>query len=309
MLKLGLLDFGFFDQKNVNSHDVLESLVDLVPLAEELGYSRYWLAEHYENGVAWRNPNLLVSILCGLTDRIKIGPAGILLHLHSPLKVAQDYKLLEYLFNGRVDLGLARGVTEPHISKALLNTEELNISRESYAKAVDDVYHFFKGTFPKDHPHASIHLPPSGYFQPQTWILGSGKGSFPFAIKHQAAFCLSIFHRIANKNGGGKSEYMIEFQERYAEAHGLAPQTNICVGGVCASSYEKAKKITDLHQANNSAVETGIIGTPEDCYEQLCALQDKYQVDEIIFLDLSLRPEDRIESLTLLSEATKITVV
>ncbi len=309
MLKLGLLDFGFFDAPRLHSYEVLDNLFEVAPKADELGFSRYWLAEHYEHGVGWRNPDHLVGLLCGSTEQIKVGPAGVLLLLHSPLAVVQRYKQLAYLFDGRIDLGLARGVSEQHVAKALWQQDEVDFSRDRYAQMMQELFHFFRGTFPEDHPSKSITVPPHTHVEPEVWTLGTGRGSIPFALEYNTAFSLSLFHKTANANGGGRPEYLHELQDRYREQFGVEARCNICIGGLCAPSYEEAQRRLKLHVQAHASIEQNVVGTPESCREQLLELQDKYRVDEIIFCDLNVRLEHRLEGLQMLAETMQMVVV
>jgi Luciferase-like monooxygenase len=111
-LTLGALDLSpvFRGMKPV---DAIAMTLEIAPMHEAFGYSRYWLAEHHGPKVAHSSPELLVSIIAARTQRMHIGTAGILLRLHSPLKVAKKNRLLHSIFPDRIDLGIARGGTAP----------------------------------------------------------------------------------------------------------------------------------------------------------------------------------------------------
>ena len=124
--KLGILDIGVVSSE-LNSYSTLERTISDVQLADELGFSRYWLGEHNEYPFAWRNPDILIGILASITEKIRIGSAGVLLPLHPVLRVAENYRLLASLFPNRIDLGIASGTTAPEMILELLHEEDYSI--------------------------------------------------------------------------------------------------------------------------------------------------------------------------------------
>src|SRR5882672_8943043 len=104
---------GVLDQSPVisghNPARAIAETISLARLAEELGYQRYWLAEHHAvAALADPCPEILVSSVAAATSRIRVGTGGVLLPYYSALKVAEVFRMLEALFPGRIDLGLGR---------------------------------------------------------------------------------------------------------------------------------------------------------------------------------------------------------
>src|SRR5271165_4381623 len=96
-ITLGLLDFcnvGIDGSAERGLGDTIEAAV----LAERIGYKRFWLAEHWGPDVSTPSPEVLTPVIAGMTERIRVGPAGVLLPLYSPLKVASNALLAERLF-------------------------------------------------------------------------------------------------------------------------------------------------------------------------------------------------------------------
>jgi alkanesulfonate monooxygenase SsuD/methylene tetrahydromethanopterin reductase-like flavin-dependent oxidoreductase (luciferase family) len=93
----------------------------LAGLADDLGYRRYWLAEHHNMpAVAATNPPVLVAMVAGATRRIRVGSGGVMLPNHAPLVVAEQFALLEAAYPGRIDLGIGRAPgTDPLTGYAL----------------------------------------------------------------------------------------------------------------------------------------------------------------------------------------------
>lgn len=132
-ITLGLLEFGYH-QKNTNSLSVIQDVIDYVVKADELGFSRVWLTEHHNfyRTSPWSNPEMLLPVLLGSTERIRIGMAGILINYHSPYRVALNFKLLANLYPRRVDLGLANGTPPENIGRML--------RQKNFRKRPDDYY-------------------------------------------------------------------------------------------------------------------------------------------------------------------------
>src|SRR6187399_2319953 len=101
--------------------DALGATRSLARTADDLGYERYWLAEHHNMpAVAATNPPVLIGLVAGATSRIRVGSGGVMLPNHAPLVVAEQFALLEAAYPGRIDLGIGRAPgTDPLTSVAL----------------------------------------------------------------------------------------------------------------------------------------------------------------------------------------------
>ncbi|MET0770257.1 MAG: MsnO8 family LLM class oxidoreductase, partial [Solirubrobacteraceae bacterium] len=101
--------------------DALRNTLDLARLADELGYHRYWVAEHHGGAMlAGPAPEVLIGPIAAATRRIRVGSGGVMLPHYSPLKVAEAFSLLAGLYPGRIDLGLGRASgTDPMTQYAL----------------------------------------------------------------------------------------------------------------------------------------------------------------------------------------------
>src|SRR5665213_1643194 len=101
--------------------DALRNTIDLARWAEQLGYQRYWLAEHHGTpGLADASPEVMVGPVAAATSRLHVGTGGVMLPHYSPLKVAETFSMLSALFPGRIDLGLGRAAgTSAGIAYAL----------------------------------------------------------------------------------------------------------------------------------------------------------------------------------------------
>src|SRR5450631_1993199 len=104
----------------------LRNSIDLARLADRLGYTRYWVAEHHNlPSVASSAPDIMIGQIAATTTRIRVGSGGVMLPNHAPLMVAERFKVLEALFPGRIDLGIGRAPgTDPVTSYALRRRQD-----------------------------------------------------------------------------------------------------------------------------------------------------------------------------------------
>jgi len=101
--------------------DALRNSIDLAMLADDLGYARYWVAEHHASkALGCASPEVLIGPVAAATSRIKVGSGGVMLPHYSPLKVAENFRMLDGLYPGRIDLGIGRAAgTSPKVAFAL----------------------------------------------------------------------------------------------------------------------------------------------------------------------------------------------
>ncbi|HYS51567.1 MAG TPA: MsnO8 family LLM class oxidoreductase, partial [Burkholderiales bacterium] len=157
---------GVLDQSPVISgHSpaaAIAETVSLARLAEELGYHRYWLAEHHAiAALADPSPEILVSRVACATSRIRVGTGGVLLPYYSPLKIAEQFRMLEALFPGRIDLGIGRAPGgDPRTALALSDGEYPGA--EHMPQQVQDLIGFLDRTLPAGHPYAKVKAQPAG---------------------------------------------------------------------------------------------------------------------------------------------------
>jgi len=283
-LRLGVLDFGqFFPPQTAD--DLLAATRRYAPLAESLGYSRYWLTEHHEPSMSWANPEIMVPLLADRTSRIRLGTAGTLLYFYSPYRVAETFALLERLHPGRIDCGLAAGVSAGPVREAL--RPGFDAAREHYAgdygKRVGELLDYLRGNFPPDHQFARGPVP-VGTRVPSIWLLGLGVGNRILASRHGTHFSYSLIHGGSRQDPAIIRAYRDEFQP---SAELAAPVCNVACSVICAATEAAAaaqRVIFERHVGGSTLV--NVCGTPDQCREQLLALAEKFAVDELVFTSL-----------------------
>src|SRR5215217_8619425 len=107
-LRVSVLDQSPVSEGSTGSQ-ALQNTIDLARRADDLGYHRYWVAEHHGGGmIAGSSPEVLIGPIAAATRRLRVGSGGVMLPHYSPLKVAESFAMLAALFPGRIDLGLGR---------------------------------------------------------------------------------------------------------------------------------------------------------------------------------------------------------
>jgi len=190
------LPLGILDQSPIvaggTAEEAVAATVALVREAEELGYARYWFAEHHgrAHNYASAAPEVLIAHLSARTQRIRLGSGGVLISHYSALKVAETFRLLEALAPGRVDLGIGGGTGSSDAAERALGA---GLGRDGpYAARVREVLGFLEKPGSGAEPHPGVVAAPVIERSPQIWLLGStqtgarlaGELGLPFAFAH-----------------------------------------------------------------------------------------------------------------------------
>ncbi len=165
-----------------NAHDALENTLDLARHVESLGYVRYWLAEHHNAGsLASSAPEIVIGQVARTTSTIRVGAGGIMLPNHTPLKVAELFRVLGAFFPGRIDLGIGRAPgTDPRTARALRR----NAPEMDFDAALDELIAYLETDVAPRHPYSGTTIAiPMGVTPPPIFMLGSSDGGVAFAAK------------------------------------------------------------------------------------------------------------------------------
>jgi luciferase family oxidoreductase group 1 len=303
MIKLGLLEFGVRG-KGVSPAVILEDVMNYAVQADKLGFSRFWLTEHHYLSPAWNNPEMLLPIIAGLTENIRVGVAGILLAMHSPYRVAQSFKLLSNLFPGRIDLGLANGVTSYEAARLLSNDTDLRKDfYVDFEPKLEQLVQFLRkeGGF----IDREIIITPHPGEIPEIWSLRSSYRNLSDSLNLQINFSRSLFHR--DNDVYSQKEELFRFREEYCRRYGAMPKINFTFAGICQKTQQKAASVQKEAELDDTKMPYNkIIGTPGLFCDKLMAIHEELKIDEFIFHNLCPRSEDRMNSLELLNDVFKL---
>jgi luciferase family oxidoreductase group 1 len=299
------------------SADAVAATVALARVADREGYHRYWLAEHHNMpAVAATNPPVLIAIVAGATERIRVGSGGVMLPNHAPLVVAEQFALLEAAHPGRIDLGIGRAPgSDPVTSWALraggggVEADAVNRFPEYVQNVVAMMDPAGVGLNLQGGTYA-LHATPSATSSPPVWLLGSSDYSarlaaqlgLPYVFAHHfsgqgTAEALELY-----RTGFRPSEYAQEpitfltanvcVATTDEEARRLArPQelamVRLRTGGPLTPqlTVEDAAEVTlpPEHEAMATAMrERWVIGDPQSACDRLQDLAATFDVDEVM---------------------------
>jgi luciferase family oxidoreductase group 1 len=262
-MRLSILHFGH-----------IGAVVDFMTAADDLGYSRFWLGEHHSD-YQCTNPLLLGALLTATSGGIRIGSGGVCLEYHSPLRIAEDARLIEYMLPGRFDLGVTRGLKlAPAFRQALLDgrTDE----PRPYDEKLAELHGLLTGRLAPGHPLAGQKLLDTG---PPMWVLGTSARSARWAARHGTGFCFSLHHAPEQDAVAVLSEYRRRFVPSPEFA---APEAIVVISMVCAATRAEAS----ARIAEKGFIDVSVTGSPEDCAAQLGELAGSCGIEEIMIFDL-----------------------
>jgi luciferase family oxidoreductase group 1 len=329
-IKLGILDQSIVRQGSSVQQAINETIAT-AQLAEDLGYSRFWVSEHHNSEfIAGSTPEVLMVKLADATQHIRIGSGGIMLPNHSALKVAENFRMLETLFPGRIDLGMGRAPGTDRITSSILNPSN-DFSESSYLRQLDHLQHFFRDTAGTE--RGFIYATPQSPTIPMQWILSSSGGSSNIAARFGMGLAIAKFI-----NGFVRPDVVETYRknfrpsDQYAEPHAILSVFVLCgetdeqaalmrkMMDFVLVEFERGKfgPFPDLETVKNHRFSVGelerirynsgriVSGTKEEVKEQLTQLANQFEVDEIIISTMAHSVEARIKSFELLSEAFKL---
>lgn len=301
-IRIGILEFGY--RAGRNSLETVEEVMQYAVRADEMQCSRFWIGEHHRpfKTNSWSNPDILLTLLAGMTERIRIGTAGSLISVYSPYAIATNFKFLNSLFGNRIDLGLAKGVPDSDYAIQLLN-KELNRTNwapyfEKNLQLIHDLFHQEEQLFERD-----IVLPPYGGMPPQLWYLSGSFKSLAHIVKYKTNFCKSLFHSHADNEMD--PSVLARYREEYAELHGMLPEVNLAMSVRIAKHTDNASG-TAVTGSGKEAFKTLVIST-EELYDTIQQYKETYDIDEFIIHDASSDNSEKMENMSMLKELFFIT--
>jgi len=223
----------------------LRNSLALARLAERLGFTRYWVAEHHNlPSIASSAPDIMIGQIAAATARIRVGSGGVMLPNHAPLMVAERFKVLEALFPGRIDLGLGRAPgTDPVTSYALRRRQDM---ADDFLERFQELILFDRGGFPEGHPFRNVHAMPTDVALPPIWLLGSSGYSARLAAMVGAGY--SFAHHFAEHDA---LDAMLSYRTEFKPSAALAqPYAILAVAAVCADSDAEAERLASTIDLN-----------------------------------------------------------
>ncbi|MGH3438744.1 MAG: LLM class flavin-dependent oxidoreductase [Sciscionella sp.] len=322
-IPFSVLDLASIGTKR-SATETLRNSRELVVRAEQLGYTRYWLAEHHNMpGIASSSPPVLIGHLADATNRIRIGSGGVMLPNHPPLVVAEQFGLLEALHPGRIDLGIGRAPgTDPATAAALRRAAD-PLSVEDFPKQLNELMRYFD-----DVPGAIQAVPAAGN-RPPLWLLGSSGYSARAAAALGLPFAFAHHFSAANTLPALRL-----YRENFRPSEALAePYAMVAAAVICAEDAAHARWIAGpgglsflrLRQGKPGQLPTPeeaaaypytdveasfvadrlnsqVIGDLDTVGEGLADLAERTMADEMMITTMVHDPSDRLHSYELLAQ-------
>ena len=309
-----------------------ESIRHTVALAEHcerLGYERFWLSEHHGlPAIVGTAPEVLMAAIAARTTRIRIGSAGVMLPHYSAFKVAEQFRVLEALAPGRIDLGVGRAPGTDQRTSRLLNPDAG--AAEHFPQQVRELHAWVCGEdLPEGHAGRGIQAFPRGATTPQLWMLGSS--GYGAQLAGHFGLPYSFAHFITD--GEGCEEALALYRHLFRPGRIAQPQANACVWALAADTEEEAWRLfasrerarvdrqsgrlgalLPPHEAlrpYNPAEEAfrqglrsrALVGTGEQVVQKLRSLAGELQVDELVVITWTWDPLAQRRSYELLARA------
>jgi luciferase family oxidoreductase group 1 len=311
--------------------DAIRETLELARWCDALGYHRYWLSEHHNSGsIVGTAPEVLMAAIAATTTHIRVGSAGVMLPHYSALKVAEQFRVLEGIAPGRIDLGVGRAPGSDRMTALALNPDER--SSEHFPRQVLDLMHWVSGApLEDDHPFAKIIAHPRGPTTPEVWILGSSD----YGAQLAAHFGLPYAYAYFFSDGKGVEQALHLYRENFRPSpQHPRPKATICIWALAADTDDEARRLLKSREYWRVGFEKGIrlplvspeeaakhdytagdmeridalrrkafVGTGERVAERLRDEATRLELDELVIVTWTFDPLARQRSYQLLAEA------
>lgn len=289
--------------------DAIEATIALARRCEQLGYRRYWLAEHHASRtLADAAPEILLARLTAETKQIRLGTGGIMLPHYSAFKIAESFRMLEALAPHRIDLGVGRAPGGTRLASAALGSR----NPAHFPQQVLDAMAFLEGNLGADHPLAALWAMPAGDSVPEVWILGSSDYGALLAAE------LGLPYSYAHFIGGDYPEITRAYRARFKPSEqNSEPRLMLTINAIVAPTDEEAEALalpallsrlrrlrgisapfpsleeahaypwTPLERDEVAQTRRVIAGSPVTVRARIDALAAEYRADEVMVLTLA----------------------
>ncbi len=305
--------------------EALQRTIALAKRAEELGYYRYWVAEHHGTPLlASSAPEIVVAHLLAQTSRIRVGSGGVMLQHYSPYKVAETFKLLSALAPGRVDLGIGKAPGGLPVSTRALQSRHDKTVKSRFEDLVAELEAFLTDTPRGEHVLAGP-VPPD---PPRRILLGGSPASAELAASHDWDF---VFAGHFNGDPDAIQRSITTYRQLTGRPAILALNAFAAATREKAAALVGSLRIFKLHLATGQSInlpsleavaefarQAGVdeyrleetkphvvFGTPDDVRHELETLARRYGVEEFVLDNPVSDFAERAASLELLASAHK----
>ncbi len=281
MVSLSVLDQSTVISGRLPDASIRESL-DLARHCDTLGYARYWVAEHHNSdSIAGTAPEVLMAAIAATTPRIRVGSAGVMLPHYATLKVAEQFRVLDAIAPGRIDLGLGRAPGSDGLTAHALNPSAATAA-DNFPAQVRDLLAWVSGNpLAEGHPFRSVRAQPVGATAPQVWILGSSDYGAQVAAFFGLPYCFAHFIT----DGEGAEQAITLYRETFRPSAFLdAPHAALCVWALAAETEAQASWLFRSREMFRLGRDRGIytpLPSPEEAAAHHYSASDLSRVERI----------------------------
>ena len=331
MLRLSVLEQSIATVGRPNKAAISNAL-ELAKHCEFLGYDRFWVSEHHNHAtIVGTAPEILIAAIATSTQKIRVGSAGIMLPHYSAFKVAEQFRVLDALAPGRIDLGLGRAPGSDGRTAFALNPLA-NERPAQFPADVRDLRAWLTGaSLPENHPFARLQAFPRGDTVPEIWILGSSNYGAQIAAHFGLPYCFAWFFT----DGQGAPQALDIYRETFQPSV-LCPEPHagLCVWALAAPTDEEAHfhyssrakwrlfrdrgvflpieapEVASRHEYDEVELErlerdrtTAFVGTASKVTDQIAQLGKQLEIDEMALVTWVYDEDVRKKSFALIADS------
>ncbi len=315
--------------EGVGARGAIQNSIALAESAEVFGYHRYWVAEHHNSPtMACPSPEVMIAHIACATSAIRVGSGGVMLPNHSPLRVAEAFRVLEALHPGRIDLGLGRAPGTDALTAYALRRGAG--APEEFPQQLAELLAYTETGFPSDHPFAGIVAEPREIRLPPIWILGSSD------YGAQVAAALGVGFAFARHlNPRGAADAIARYRDAFQSAGRIpGPRVILATSAICADTGRRAHDLAASMALGVIRLRSGrpaplptpedalaydyneqeldqvrryrraqVVGTADEVRDELAELVRETGADELMLMAMVHSHQERVHSYRLVAEA------
>jgi luciferase family oxidoreductase group 1 len=328
-LQLSVLDQSPVSQ-GMSAGDALRNSIDLARLADELGFMRYWVAEHHGTPMlAGSSPEILIGHIAGATTRLRVGSGGIMLPHYSPLKVAETFSVLSALYPDRIDLAVGRAAGTDPLTAFALQRDRRQAGPDDFPEQLTELLAFIRDGFAAGHRFSRLARLTGHPEVPAPWLLGSSPQSGIWAAEYGLPYAFADF---ISPTGAAIAR---RYRESFVPSKTLLrPYVMVAVWALVADTVEEAERLASSakvaflqflsgYPIQVPSVETAlsalaehpeaagvfaqrrrtILGPPAFVRAQIETVAEEYGADEVMVVTITHDHQARRRSYELLARA------